>query len=240
MKPKKVAIVTGATKGLGRATAVFLASRGYAVAVNYRASRVNAETTLREGEKIGNGILIQADVTKQSQAIVDRVMKEWGRVDVLVNNVGNFHYKTLGQTTAEEWNEVFESNLTSVFGMTQAVLPIMRKQHFGRVICYAAAGADRGITRARTIPYDIAKAGVLALVRHLAYEEAARGITVNCISPGVLETSVAKQGILPPIGRYIQFEDILRTIAFYLDSPAVTGANIEVAGGWDPRVLTGF
>jgi NAD(P)-dependent dehydrogenase (short-subunit alcohol dehydrogenase family) len=234
MKIKRVAIVTGATQGLGRATAVFLAKLGYAIGVNYRTHRTLAQATLREVQKVGTGILVQSDVTNAADSLVKRVMKKFGRVDVLINNVGDFHYKTLDDTTVDEWNAVIINNLTSVFAMTTAVLPIMRTQREGRVICYAAAGADRGVTRSRTVPYDIAKAGVLSLARYLAREEAAHGVTINCISPGVLETSIAKNNIVPPTGRYVQIEDILKTIAFCLDSPTLTGANIEVSGGWDP------
>ena len=139
-------------------------------------------------------------------------------MDVLVNNVGNFHYKTLGQTTAEEWNEVFESNLTSVWD--DAGRPSDHAKtalRSGDLLCGGGCGPRHYARSNHSLRHRQgwrSGSGAAPGVRG-----SGAGITVNCISPGVLETSVAKQGILPPIGRYIQFEDILRTIAFYLDSP---------------------
>ncbi len=232
---KPVAIVTGATRGLGRDTAIFLAQRGFCVVVNYRKSTSLAEQTLSHVKKYSEGILIKADITKEADKLVKKTLQKYKRVDVLVNNVGDFVYKTFDRLSIEEWNRVMENNLTSVFAMTQSVLPAMRKKHFGRIINFAATGASHSVIRDRTVPYDLAKQSVLSLTQYLAKQEIRHGITINCISPGILETSLPGRKHTLPIGRRLSpKKDILPVIDLLLKQEAITGANIDVSGGWEP------
>lgn len=233
---KPVAIVTGATRGLGRETAIFLAQRGFCVVVNYRKSARLAEQTLSQVKKYSEGMLIKADVTRDAKGLVKKVLYAYKRIDVLVNNVGDFVYKNFDDITMAEWNRVIENNLTSVFAMTQAVLPSMRKRTFGRVINFAATGARDSVIRDRTVPYDLAKQSVLSLTQYLAKKEIMHGITINCVSPGILETSRPGHKYALPIGRRLSPKnDILPVIALLLQNEAMTGANIDVSGGWDPN-----
>ncbi|MBM2826212.1 MAG: short-chain dehydrogenase/reductase [Dehalococcoidia bacterium] len=230
----KVALVTGSAKGLGAAMAIALASHGAKVAVHYRTSKKEAEETVQAIEKYVEGpLLVQGDVTdeKDAQRLIATVTETFGRLDILVNNVGNFLFKPMEETESWEFRDVIESNLYSVFYMTKAGLPIMREQRYGRIISFGNVGAEKLPIRPNTTPYFIAKAGVLTLTKILAQEEAKWGITINAISPGILETS---QVTLPvPIGRAAAFSDIINALLFLLkeESSYITGANIEVSGG---------
>lgn len=230
-----VALVTGAAKGLGSAIAVHLAQQGYVVVVHYRGSEKEAARTLSEVVALSpESSMLPADITNQAevQKMIRLIVHRYGRLDVVVHTVGGFLYRRLAETRVEEWQEVMNTNLQSMFVLTQQVLPIMQKQRYGRIVLFGCAGADRMITKLHTTPYYIAKTGVVMLAKQLAAEYAPEGITVNCISPGVLESSVADAHT--PIDRKVPFTPVLNTISLLLgqENEYINGANIEIADGW--------
>lgn len=234
MQEKKVILITGATKGLGRAIAIHFAKKDYSVVINYHSNETEAKKVLDEVHKFSkNSIVVQADVTSEKDVskMFDQITRKFGRFDVLINNVGNFIYKPLAETSPDEFGSVINNNLQSVFLCSKYALPIMRKNNFGRVISFGSAGADRMLVRKFTTPYYIAKTGILLMTKAFAMEEAKNGITFNAISPGILESSVVKHQT--PIGRDAKFDDIINAIDFLIKSESeyVNGANLEVAGG---------
>lgn len=235
MTQQPIALVTGAAKGLGAAIAVHLAQQGYTVVVHYRSSEKDAERTLSAVSTYSSdSTMIPADVANATdiQKMVRVIAHRYGRLDVVVHTVGTFLYRKLADTRVEDWQDVMRTNLQSSFILSQAVMPIMQKQQYGRVIFFGCAGADRMVTHLHTTPYYIAKTGVVMLTKQLASEQAAHGITVNCISPGILESSVADAPT--PTGRRIPFAPVLHTISLLLqeENQYINGANIEIADGW--------
>lgn len=230
----KVALITGSAKGVNAAIAIELAKQGANVVIHYRTSKKEADQTYQTIKQYSkSNLLVRGDVTKEEdvRSIIKRVEHKFGRLDILINGVGNFIFKPINQTSSQEFKDVLESNLHSVFLMTKHALPLMRRQKYGRIINFGNVSAQHLPTRPNTTPYIIAKAGVISLTRTLAQEEAKNGITVNTISPGILESSVVK--LKTPIGRPAKFADIINAVLFLLkkESSYITGANIEVSGG---------
>lgn len=231
------ALVTGAAKGVGRALACALADAGYDVAIHYRHSRAAAEA-LRE-QLTGQGVravTLQADLTRQAeaQALVDAACAAFGRLDVLINNVGNYHKGPLSALDAETWHAMFDSNLHATFYTCQRAIPLMRAQRYGRIINLGYAGAEQLVARPQVAAYAIAKTGVILYSKALALENAAYGITVNVVSPGVLENSVSKPLAELPMGRTGTLAELCSAVMYLLSEPAgyITGITLEVAGGW--------
>lgn len=232
----KIALVTGSAKNLGRAIALDLAKQGVKVIIHYQTSKQEAQTALYEVQKYSDGIIVQADLTDENEVmnLFHTVQKDLGTVDILVNTIGNFIFDPITTTTFPKFKDCIESNLYSAFLCCQQTLPIMQKKKWGRIINFGCVGADNLTIRAKTTPYYIAKTGVIMLTKVLAYEYTKYGITINSISPGILQTSVAKPKT--PSGKFAQFTDIINAVNFLLkeESNYINGANIEVAGGWKP------
>ena len=233
----KVALVTGAARRTGKALAHGLGARGAHVAVHYHTSRGEAERTAAELEPAG--MAVAADLTDSAAAerMVTEVLQRWGRLDILVNNVGTFQIKPLNQVGITEWRAAIETTVTATFIVCQAVLPHMVERNYGRIINLADSGADKINAQPTLTPYMIGKTGVLILTRSLAAIHASRDITVNAVSPGILENSITKppsgQHAIPK-GRYATYADLINAVLFFLDdaSSYVTGENLKVAGGW--------
>lgn len=232
----KTALVTGSAKNLGRSIAIDLAKQGTKVAIHYHKSEKEAQNTLQEVKKYSNGIIVRGDVTnpKDISSMVQTIELKLGSIDFLVNLVGNFIFEPITTTTFEKFKDVIESNLYSAFLCCKQVLPNMVKKNWGRIINFGCAGAQSLTIREKTTPYYIAKTGVIMLTKVLAAEYAKYGITINSISPGILETSIAKPPT--PSSKFAQFKDIINVINFLLkeESSYINGANIEVAGAWWP------
>jgi 3-oxoacyl-[acyl-carrier protein] reductase len=191
----------------------------------------------------GEALAVRADVTvlDEARALVERTLERWGRVDVLVNTVGRFHWSALVDMEPVDWRRVVASNLDSVFHMCHLVVPHMRERRFGRIVNFAAVGSGATQGEPEMAAYSAAKAGVIALSRSLALEEARCGITVNVVSPGLLrdeadERSGRASGLLSdrvPVGHAGAAEDVVRAVLFFASPAAdfVTGQVVEVAGG---------
>lgn len=235
MTQPQIALVTGGAKGLGAAIARHLAAMGYVVIVHYRSSEKAATATLVAVRRQSpESSMISADLRSATDvdALIGVILQRYGRLDVLVHTVGNFVYKKLSAFALEEWKEVMETNLQSTFLLTQAALPHMQHAHYGRIILFGCAGADRLVTPPHTTPYVIAKTGVVMLTKQLSSAYAADGVTVNCISPGVLVSSVVDAKT--PTMRRIPFTPVLNIISLLLgpDNQYINGVNIEIADGW--------
>jgi 3-oxoacyl-[acyl-carrier protein] reductase len=237
----QVAIVTGASRGIGRAIALALAAEGAKVAVNYASSSGAADAVVAEiAGAGGEAIALQADVSKVDQvdALFAAVMEKWGRVDVLVNNAGITRDTLLLRMKPEDWQAVIDLNLTGVFLCTRAASKIMLKQKSGRIVNISSVVGLMGNPGQSN--YSAAKAGVIGFTKSVAKELAPRGITVNAIAPGFIATDMThgldSEGILKmiPLGRYGQAEEVAGATRFLVADPAaayITGQVLNVDGG---------
>ena len=238
----KVAIVTGASRGIGRATAIALAAAGARVVVNYARSRGAADEVVATITAAGgSAIALQADVAQVDQVdtLIKTTQETWGRIDVLVNNAGITRDTLLLRMKPEDWQAVIDLNLTGVFLCTRAVSKIMLKQRSGRIINIASVAGLMG--NPGQANYSAAKAGVIGFTKTVAKELAPRGVTVNAVAPGFIQTDMTAdlpntEEILKliPLGRYGQPEEIAGAIHFLAADPAaayITGQVLTVDGG---------
>ena len=238
----KVAIVTGASRGIGRAVALALASEGAHVIVNYASSSGAADEVVAAIREMGSeAISLQADVSQAAQveALIKATMEKWGRIDVLVNNAGITRDTLLLRMKPEDWQAVINLNLTGVFLCTRAVSKIMLKQRSGRIINIASVAGQMG--NPGQANYSAAKAGVIGLTKTVAKELGARGVTANAVAPGFIATDMTEklanaEEIIKfiPLGRYGQPEEVAGLVRFLAADPAaayITGQVMNVDGG---------
>jgi 3-oxoacyl-[acyl-carrier protein] reductase len=240
----RVALVTGGSRGIGRGIATRLGQDGARVAIAYRSNKAAAQLTLRQLQANGvEGVAVETDISDPSRAeqLVKTVVERFGRLDVVVNNVGDFRWGTVLESSLEDWNGIFSSNLMTVLYVTRAALPQLRKGRWGRIINLGAVGAERAFGQAKISAYAAAKAAVVALSRSLALEEAKNGITVNVVNPSsidenelTLSEARSMRDARFPIGRPPTVEDVAATVSFFASEEAeyVTGQVMNVSGGW--------
>ncbi|HET8568560.1 MAG TPA: 3-oxoacyl-[acyl-carrier-protein] reductase [Candidatus Limnocylindria bacterium] len=240
----RTALVTGASRGIGRATAVRLAKDGASVVVNYKGNQAAAEETKRLVEEAGgSATLVQGDVSRDGEA--ERVVKDalaagGGRLDILVNNAGTTRDNLLLRMSAEEWDTVLDLNLRGTFLVTKAAMRPMMKQRGGRIVNVASIAGVVG--NAGQANYSAAKAGIIGFTKTVAREMASRNITVNAVAPGFVPTDLTdplpqevKDALMKqiPLGRFGSVEDIANAIAFLASDEAayITGQVLVVDGG---------
>ncbi|MDD9302663.1 MAG: 3-oxoacyl-ACP reductase FabG [Desulfobacter sp.] len=237
---KKIALVTGASRGIGRAIAKTLAQTNCFVYINYNSSKTEAQTTLEQVRKAGSdGALIPFDVTDQNavQAQLKTIFKEKGQIDVLVNNAGIRDDKLMVMMKNESWQRVMDTNLTGFFNVTKLVVKKMLSKRWGRVINIASASGQVG--HPGQVNYSASKAGLIGATMALAKEVASRNITVNAVAPGFIETEMV-QG-LPleqiakdvPAGRLGKPQEVAAAVSFLSSHEAgyITGQILGVNGG---------
>jgi acetoacetyl-CoA reductase len=234
----RVAVVTGGTRGIGAAIAVALKKAGYKVAVNYggndeAAKKFTAETGIPAYKfDVGNFADCQAGVKK--------IAAELGPVDVLVNNAGITRDGTMHRMTFEQWNEVIQTNLGSCFNMCRAVIDGMRDRSFGRIVNIGSINGQAG--QYGQVNYAAAKSGIHGFTKALAQEGAAKGITVNAIAPGYIDTDMVRAvpaNVLEkivakiPVGRLGKADEIARGVLFLVadDGGFITGSTLSINGG---------
>jgi len=233
----KIALVTGSSRRIGRDIALRLADFVGGVAVHYRSDRKAAEATVREIRKKGKlGALFRADLTKEKEALslIKKVEDKFGKLDILVNNFGPILIKDWQKISSSEWDYILRGNLMSALWCLKAALPGMRKRKWGRVINLGYSRAEQLVAFSKVTPYAIAKTGLLILTRSAAASEAFSGITVNMVSPGLIEGGALPEAKNIPAGRLGRFEDISSAVLFLISEKAgfITGTNIVVSGGW--------
>ena len=240
----RVGLVTGSAKGIGRAIALTLAAEGADVAIDYLHSQAEATRTVQEIESKGRkGLAVKADVTSEVEVaeLVGKVHSQFGRIDILVNNVGDWMTKDVEAMSLSEWRRVLDTSVTAAFLCSRQVLPIMKKQKWGRIVNLAAAGAYRAHGASGMSAFYAAKAGVVAFTKSLAREVGKNGITVNAVAPGVVadKERAVKEALEikdkeTSIGRPGTSWDIAAAVAFLVSDEAsfVTGDVINVTGGW--------
>jgi acetoacetyl-CoA reductase len=245
MIEQRVAIVTGGTRGIGAAITTALARSGVHVAAGYSRNRSAAEDLASKLSADGASVSVHqgnVGVPEDCQRVVDEVLAATGRVDYLVNNAGITLDKTMRRMTVEDWHAVLRINLSGTFYMSKAVLEHMLERQFGRIVNISSVVGQKG--NVGQVNYAASKSGLFGLTRSLALEVARKGITVNCVAPGYIETEMAAAipanvaerivaGI--PVGRIGQAHDIARAVQFLVDNDAgyITGSVISVNGGMD-------
>ena len=239
----KIAVVTGASRGIGRQVAKDLASYGATVVANYPNSNDSAEQTVEEIEKSGGtAIMSEFDVSDFDavQEGIGSVIDKFGGVDILINNAGITRDGLFLRMKEEDWDIVFAVNLKGVFNCTKAVVRSMSKQKYGRIINIASVVGEMG--NAGQLNYSSTKAGVIGFTKSAAKEFGSRGITVNAISPGFIQTDITqdipeeyKQKYMEsiPLGRFGETTDISNVISFLVSDNAsyITGEIVRVNGG---------
>ncbi|SDZ54803.1 3-oxoacyl-[acyl-carrier protein] reductase [Evansella caseinilytica] len=243
------ALITAGSKGLGKKVAEQLLKDGFTVTISYYRDEHAVASAKEEWQPYRDRIhFVQGDVTKKAdlQRLVQQALERWGTIDALVMNAGPyiFERKKLVDYTEAEWHRMMDGNLHSAFYLIKEVIPVMRKQRFGRIVSYAFQGADHSPGWLYRSAFAAAKVGLVSLTKTISIEEAEFGITANVVCPGKIvgemkEASIEQARAVPdeetPVGRSGTGEDIARTVSFLCDEKGdmVTGAVIEVTGGID-------
>jgi len=234
----KTALITGGSRGIGRETALALAAAGCDVAVNYLHSQEEAAAVVSAIERLGRrACSVQADVSRldEVERIATLLQKDFGAIDVLVNNAGINPTKPLAELTLEDWNRTLATNLTSAFLVSQAVLPHMRRQRWGRIIFLSSIAAQTGGVIGPH--YAASKAGMLGLMHSYSGLLAKEGITSNAIAPALIETDMIRSNPtlrpdLLPVGRFGQSSEVAEAAVFLASNGYITGQTLNLNGGW--------
>jgi len=232
----KIALVTGASRGIGRAIAIALARCGADVAVNYRTQKKEAQITLQQITSQGRRAMeVQADVSRSPEVarMITSIEKDLGPVDILVNNAGIALHQNIEETREADWDEVLTVNLKSVFLVTQAVLPGMRRRRWGRIINISSGAAQTGGVVG--LHYTASKAGIEGLTKAYASRLVKEGITVNVVAPVLIETDMMpdteSRRKMIPLGRLGQPDEVAETVIFLTGNGYMTGQTIHLTGG---------
>jgi 3-oxoacyl-[acyl-carrier protein] reductase len=232
-------LITGSAKRLGADMAKALAKDGHRIAIHFRSSKEEASATLENIRNAGgiaaffqNPLANLAD----GERLIGEIVAHFGSLDTLINNAGIYNRKRFEKLTQEEWTAGLDSTVGAAFAATRAALPYLRTSGHGRIINIGDSMSERTGFTERAMSHYIGKVGVWMMTQTLAATEARHRVTVNMVSPGVLEGSICDTPVEEmPLGRYGTAEDVVRPIRFLLEegSEAVTGSNINVGGGWN-------
>ena len=233
----RVALITGASRGIGRAIALAFAEMGADIAVNYRTQKQEAQDVCKQIQGLGvRCTAVQADVAAAPDVsrLAETVRKELGTVDIVVNNAGIAKSRSLEEITGKDWDETIAINLTSAFLVVQAVVPSMRARRWGRIINIASAAAQIGGVVGPH--YAASKAGLVGLTHYYSAYLARDGITVNTIAPGPIRTAMAAglpqlNESLIPVGRFGTPEEVASAATMLACNGYITGQTINVNGG---------
>ena len=232
----KIALVTGSSRGIGKAILHALAEKGCLVIMHYFKNNDETKEAINELKSKGiNVAAYQANLTSEKEVIslFNKIKNRYKRLDILINNVGNYLKKKLGKITTKEWHEIINGNLTSTFYCTHFALPLLRKSTCGRIINIGYASSGLMVAKPNILPYQISKTGILLLTKAYALEEAKNKILINMISPGVIENSkhLPKKEI--PLQKAGSLKGLAKLVTNTIESDYITGAHIEYAGGFN-------
>jgi 3-oxoacyl-[acyl-carrier protein] reductase len=234
----RVALVTGGSRGIGRATATVLAQAGCDVVVNYLQAEESAREVVKAVEQTGQrGLAIQADVSAEEEVVrlMTAIEAAFGRVDILVNNAGINPSKPLAELNLRDWQTVIDQNLTSAFLVSQAVIPGMRERQWGRIIMLSSIAAQTGGVVGPH--YAASKAGLIGLAHSYASLLAKEGITSNAIAPALIDTDMIRgndkiKPSLLPVNRFGTAEEVAQAVLFLVRNAYITGQTLSINGGW--------
>lgn len=239
MENSKIAVITGGSRGIGRACAIKLAKEGYDIAVVYAGNDKAAEETVNEIKSLGKeAISVKFDVSNENAVNegISKIIEKFGRIDVLVNNAGITRDGLFVRMSADDWNAVINTNITGMFYVTKPVVKLMMKQRSGSIINMSSIAGVMG--NAGQANYSAAKAAVIGFTKSLSKELAARNIRVNAIAPGFIQTDMTKDldgekiAEAIPLKRLGTVDDIAVTVKFLAEDAAyITGQVIGVDGG---------
>lgn len=234
----RVALVTGGSRGIGRATCIALAEAGCDVIVNFLQSHEGANEVVQQVQALGRrGLAVQADVSLESDVanLVHHSNATFGRIDILVNNAGIVHSKPIEDLNSADWHRVLNQNLTSAFLVSQAVLPGMRQKRWGRIIMLSSVAAQTGGVIGPH--YAASKAGMIGLAHSYGNLLAKEGITANAIAPALIDTDMIRgndkiKPSLLPVNRFGTADEIAQAVVFLAQNAYITGQTISINGGW--------
>ncbi|MFQ5856559.1 MAG: SDR family NAD(P)-dependent oxidoreductase [Anaerolineae bacterium] len=240
MTKQRAALITGSTKGIGRGIARRLAHEGYAIALNYRRDAQTAADALAEIQELTDAAVFRANVAdpEAAESLINAVVDRFGRLDVLVNNAGPFLPKRAFETSVEEWRAMIDGNLSSAFYCSKFALPFLREVS-GTIVNIGTLNAETGRGAPNTTAYTVAKTGLVVLTKSMARAEGHRGVRINIVNPGFIETYSTTDDdrvqIAPivPLGRLGKTDDVAEAVAFLVSELAsyITGAVLNVTGG---------
>ena len=234
----KIALVTGGNRGIGAAVSLALARTGCDVAINFRSRSEEAEKTYAEIHERGRrAITVQADVSSSDQVkkMAERVDRELGTVNILINNAAMIRPQKVEDITETDWDEMIDVNLKSAFLVTQAFLPGMRKQQWGRIVNISSVAAQVGGLVGPH--YAASKAGMLGLAHGYASALVKEGITVNSLCPALIDTEMVRSNPrakpeLIPVGRFGNVDEVASAVLMLVGNAYMTGQTVNVNGGW--------
>jgi 3-oxoacyl-[acyl-carrier protein] reductase len=234
----KIALVTGASRGIGRAIALALAAAGADVALNFLTDSQQVQAVEAQILQLGRrSLIVQADVSqsREVQRLAQQVNDRLGSVDILVNNAGIARAQPMDQVTETDWDDLVDTNLKSCFLMTQAFLPPMRLRKWGRVINLSSVAAQIGGVVGPH--YAASKAGMLGLTHYYARYLATEGVTVNAIAPALIETDMTTTNLSAsvrniPVGRFGSVDEVSDVAVLLARNGYITGQTININGGW--------
>jgi acetoacetyl-CoA reductase len=238
---EKIAVVTGGSRGIGAAIAKGLGREGATVIINYNHSQEQADAVVEEIKAMGSSaIALQADISEAepTKVFIEKVLEEFGRIDILINNAGITRDKSFKKMSFEEWHKVIDTNLSSAFNTCKVALPSMLEQKYGRIINISSViGQSGGFGQSN---YAAAKAGLIGFTKSLALETAKAGITANCICPGYIATEMVAampEKVLEAITAQVPMkklgdpEEITKGVLFVCESEYMTGQCLNLNGG---------
>jgi 3-oxoacyl-[acyl-carrier protein] reductase len=234
----KIALITGASRGIGAGAAIALANSGADVAVNYRNRDREAEAICEQISALGRrAVPIQTDVSQAAavRKMISEIEQQLGTISILVNNAGIARQQPIEEITEKDWDEIMDTNLKSAFLVTQAVLPRMREQRWGRIINMSSVAAQTGGVIGPH--YAASKAGMIGITHSLANLLTKEGVTVNAIAPALIETEMITSNAKAspsriPVGRFGSVEEVASVVVLLATNGYITGQTINVNGGW--------
>ncbi len=235
MLTNKTALVTGSAKGIGKDILYKLANEGCFVILHYNKSSKEAKQIIKDLKTQGKSIkAYKADLTSETETLnlFKQIKKDFGKLDILINNIGNYLNKDLNNLTTKEWHYIINSNLNATFYCIKNALPLLRKSKSGRIINIGYASSGLMIGRPNILPYQISKTGILLMTRAYAKSEAKNKILINMLSPGYMENSIDFSKKLVPLQKKGSIKEFTELVIQTIKNNYLTGAHIEYSGGF--------